>query len=171
MEKGDTIKCDPVKIETKTDRNIKPVNCRTPIPVQLHFRKAADQEIKDFLKAGIIEKCHHFTPWLSRGMFIGKKRDEETQQVKVRLVADFSPVNRILQSPNYPNEGSSSHLKMMNPKAKAFTTLDFSSGYYQIPIKEKDRDLFAFLLPQGKYGFTRLPQGTKPAGGLLQHHL
>ena len=64
LEKGDTIRCNPVKIETKTDRNIKPVNCRTPIPVQLHFRKAAGQEIKDFLKAGIIEKCHHFTPWL-----------------------------------------------------------------------------------------------------------
>ena len=136
MEKGDTIRCDPVKIETKKDQNIKPINCRTPILVQLHFRKAADQEIKDFLKAGIIEKCHHFTPWLSRGMFIGKKRDEETQQEKVRLVADFSPVHRILQSPNYPNEGSSSHLKMINPRAKAFATLDFSSGYYQIPIKE-----------------------------------
>ena len=83
--------------------------------------------------------------------------------VNVRLVADFSPVNRILKSPNYPNEGSSAHLKRINPKAKAFATLDFSSGYYQILIKEKDRDLFAFLIPQGKYRFARLPQGSKPA--------
>ena len=144
-----------MKIESKTDRNMKPLNCRTPIRIELHFRKAADQEIKDFLKVGIIEKCHHFTLWLSRGMFIGKKRDEETQQVKVRLVADFSPVNRILQSPNYPNEGSSSHLKKINPKLKAFATLDFSSGDYKIPIPRKDRGLFAFLLPQGKYHLTR----------------
>ena len=36
LEKGDTIICNPVKIEIKTDRNIKPLNCRTPIPVQLH---------------------------------------------------------------------------------------------------------------------------------------
>ena len=79
------------------------------------------------------------------------------------MVADFSPVNRILKSPNYPNEGSSAHLKRINPKAKAFTTLDLSSGYYQIPIKEKDRDLFAFLIPQGKYRFARLSQGLKPA--------
>ena len=83
-------------------------------------------------------------------MFIGKKKDKETQEVKVRLVADFSPVNRILKSPNYPNEGSSAHLKRINPRAKAFATLDFSSGYYQIHIKEKDRDLFVFLIPQGK---------------------
>ena len=62
LERGDTIRCDPVKIETKKDSNIKPINCRTPIPVQLHYRKAADREIKDFLKAGIIKTCHHHTP-------------------------------------------------------------------------------------------------------------
>ena len=45
-----------------------------------------------------------------------------------------------------------------------FATLDFSSGYYQVPIQEEDSDLFAFLLPQGKFRFTRNPQGTKPAG-------
>ena len=167
MKKCDIMKCASVKIERKNDQNIKPVNCRTPIPVQLHLRKAADQELKDFIKAGIIEKCHHFTPWLSHGMFISKKKDKESDEVKVRLVADFSPVNRVLQTPNYPNEGSSAHLKMINPKSKAFATLDFSSGYYQIPIPEKDRDLFAFLLPQGKFRFTRLPKGTKPAGDIF----
>ena len=140
MNKGDTIKCDTVKIEIKTNQNINPVNYRTPIPVQLHIRKVADPELKVFIKAGIVEKCHHFTPWLSRGMFISKKRDKETEEVKVRLVADFSPVNRILQTPNYPNEGSAAHLKMINQISKAFATLDFSSGYYQIPIPEKDRD-------------------------------
>merc|ERR1711954_1978 len=50
------------------------------------------------------------------------------------------------------------------PKSKS---LDFSSGYYQIPIKEKDRDLFTFLLPQGKYHFARLPKGTKQAGDIF----
>ena len=33
LEIGDTIRCDPVKIETKKDQNIKPINCRTPILV------------------------------------------------------------------------------------------------------------------------------------------
>ena len=80
-----------------------------------------------------------------------------------KIKADFSPVNHVLQTPNYPNEGNSAHLKMINHKSKVIATLDFSSGYYQIPIPEKDRDLFAFLLPQGKFRFTGLPQGTKPA--------
>ena len=47
LKKGDIMKCAPVKIEKTNDRNIKPVNCRTPIPVQLHLRKAADQELKE----------------------------------------------------------------------------------------------------------------------------
>ena len=100
-------------------------------------------------------------------MFISKKKEEGSQEVKVRLVADFSPVNRILKSPNYPNKGSSAHLKQINPEAKVFCTMDFSHGYYQVPIREKDCNLFAFLVPQGKYRFCRLPQGSKPASDLF----
>ena len=89
LERGNTIRCNPDRIETRKDSNIKPINCRTPIPVLAHYRKSADREIKDFLRAGIIKKCHHHTPWLSRGMFIGKRKDKESQEVKVILVADF----------------------------------------------------------------------------------
>ena len=100
-------------------------------------------------------------------MFTGKKKEEGSQEVKVRLVADFSPVNRILKSPNYPNQGSSAHLKQINPEARAFATLDSNSGYYQVPIREKYRDLFVFLIPQRKYRFCRLPQGSKPASDIF----
>ena len=85
----------------------------------------------------------------------------------MRLVADFSPVNRVLKSPNYPNEGSDAHLKQIDPSAQVFCTMDFSHGYYQVEISEKDCDLFAFLVPQGKYRFCRLAQGSKPASDLF----
>ena len=45
--------------------------------------------------------------------------------------------------------------------------MDFSHCYYQVEISEKDRDLFAFLVPQGKYRFCRLAQGSKPASDLF----
>ena len=99
-------------------------------------------------------------------MFVPMKPDEKTGEVKCRLLADFTPVNRI-PTQNFPNEGSSAHLKQINPKSRVFETLYFSLGYYQIPIHEKDRDLFAFLLPQGKFRFTRNPQGTKSAGDIF----
>merc|ERR1711954_455845 len=139
----------------------------TPVPVPDHYRKSADKQIGDFLRPGIIKRCHHHTPWLSRGLFIGKKNKKDSQEVKVRLVADFSLVNRVLKSPNYPNKGSDAHLKQISPEARVFCTMDFSHGYYQVPIREKDHNLFAFLVPQGKYRFCRLPQGSKPTSDLF----
>ena len=93
---------------------------------------------------------------------------EETREGQPRVEgADFKDVNRVLKSPNYPNEGSDSHLKQIDPSAQVFCTLDFSHGYYQVEIDERDSDLFSFIVPQGKYRFCRLAQGSKPASDLF----
>merc|ERR1712081_150239 len=166
LEKGDKVRCPPVRIETIKNTKVKPINCRVPAPVPAHYRKASDKLIRDFLKAGIIERCHHHTPWLSRSLFVSKKQ-EEGKELKVRLVADFKDVNMVLKSPNYPNEGSKSLLKQIDPKAQVFCTMGFSHGYYQIEVDKRDRDLFAFVIPQGKYRFCRLAQGSKPGSDLF----
>merc|ERR1711954_529444 len=70
LEKGDKVRCPPVRIETIKKKKVKPINCRVSAPVPAHYRKASDKLIRDFLKAGIIERCHHHTPWLSRGLFV-----------------------------------------------------------------------------------------------------
>ena len=87
--------------------------------------------------------------------------------MKVRLVADFKDVNMVIKSPNYPNEGSESLLKQIDPEAQVFCTLDFSHCYYQVEIDKRDHDLFSFVIPQGKYSFCRLAQGSKPASTLF----
>ena len=58
-------------------------------------------------------------------------------------------------------------LKQIDLKARVFATLDFSSGYYQVPIKKEDGDLFAILLQRGKYRFCRTTQGSKLAGNIF----
>ena len=73
----------------------------------------------------------------------------------MRLVPDFKDVNRVLKSPNYPNEGSDAHLKQIDPSAQVFCTMDFSHGYYQVEIDKRDCDLFSFLVPKGKCRFCR----------------
>ena len=57
-------------------------------------------------------------------------------------------------------EGSAAILKKLNPDEGYFCTIDLSSGYHQIELAEESRDLFAVVLPNGKYRFTVLPQGT-----------
>ena len=37
---------------------------------------------------------------------------------------------------------------------------DLLSGYYQIPVAEKDKEKTAFITPDGLYEFTRMPQGV-----------
>merc|ERR1711954_16097 len=146
LEKGDKVRCPPVRIETIKNAKVNPINCRVPAPVPAHYRKASDKLIRDFLKAGIIERCHHHTPWLSRGLLVSKK-EEEGKELKVRLVADFKDVNMVLKSPNYPNKGSESLLKQIDPEAQVFCTMDFSHSYYQVEIDKRDRDLFSFVIP------------------------
>ena len=156
-----------MKIETKSDEKIKPVNCCVPVPIPLHLRKAADKELKALLDAGVLEKYHHWTPWLSKGLFVVKKPDSERGEVICRLVADFFQVHQVLETPNYPNKGSRTLLKQIDSKAKVFATLNFSSGYYQVPIKKEDQDLCAILLPQGQFRLCRTANSTKPAGDIF----
>ena len=73
LKKEDVIKCPPVVIETIKDSKITPTNCHVPTPVPIHLRKAANEELHNLISAGVLEKCNHHTPWLSRGMFIAKK--------------------------------------------------------------------------------------------------
>ena len=71
--------------------------------------------------------------------------------MKVRMVADFRNLNKILKRPGVPVEGSTQLLKRMNPAHRYFGVLDMTSGYNQIQIPEQYRDLFTIILPQGKY--------------------
>ena len=57
--------------------------------------------------------------------------------MKVRMVSDFRPVNRVLKRPGYPMEGSAAILKKLNPDEGYFCTIDLSSGYHQIELAEE----------------------------------
>ena len=165
LEKSDRINMPPMKIETiKGADRIRRTNFMTAIETPLHLQSAANEELQKMLKAGFIEPCHHSTEWCARSFFVTKPN---SQPLKVRLVSDFRGVNRILKRPGYPMEGSSLLLKRLNPNETVFCTIDLSSGYHQVQIAEESRDLFSIILPQGKFRFCVLPQGSSPASDLF----
>ena len=49
---------------------LEPENVKTPIPVPLHLRKAADAELRRAIKGGWLKPVHHATTWCATGMFV-----------------------------------------------------------------------------------------------------
>ena len=150
---------EPIKIEVREDLDITPVNITNTAEIPIHLRSAAERELERNIKSDVIEKVDHATEWSSRGFFV-KKQGKPEDPISVRLVTDFRPVNKILRRPGYPNEGSAQLIKRIPADARCFAVLDLTSGFFQCALPEAYRDLFAFVLPMGKFRYKRLPQGT-----------
>ena len=57
---------EPIRLDINTESNIEPENVKTPIPIPLHLRKAADEELRRALKGGWLEPVHHATTWCDK---------------------------------------------------------------------------------------------------------
>lgn len=67
----------------------------------------------------------------------------------------------------YPIPAITSTLSSLG-KAKYFTTLDLTSGFYQIHMKESDIPKTAFSTLNGKYELIHLPIGLKNSPAIFQ---
>ena len=53
---------------------------------------------------------------------------------------------------------------MVKPESKHFAKLDAIQGYFQIPLDEESSKLTTFLLPMGRFRYTRAPMGLNASG-------
>ena len=53
-------------------------------------------------------------------------------------------------------------------RAKKITTLDLKSGYWQIPLIEKDKEKTFFTCHRGLYDYNVMPFGLAIAPGIFQ---
>ena len=159
---GRVMKDAVMTIELRDDIPIKPVHVNVPRAVPAHKKKAADELIQQLIKDDIIEPIPITEPteWCSYGMFVAKPNDPNA----VRLVTDYSPVNKFIKRSVNPFSSTRDIIRAIPPNKKYFATLDAKHGYFQVLLEKESRNYTAFLLESGRYRYKRGPQGMVTTG-------
>lgn len=133
-------------INTGDSAPIKQHPYRTPI-VQ---REKIAQLIKQMQQQGIVKpSC---SPWASPVVLVPKK-DGST-----RFCVDYRRLNTVTKKDVYPLPHIDDILDTLG-RAKYFTTLDLSAGYWQVELDPESRAKTAFTSHCGLYEFMRMPFG------------
>ena len=148
FSKGDT---DPgtftaVKhqIDTGNSRPIKQRMRRTP----LGYDNEEQEHLEKPLKAGVIKpSC---SEWASTSVLVGKRDGS------VRWCIDLPKLNDVTVKDCYTLPLLQDCIDALEV-CRYFTTLDMTSGYYQLEVAEEDRDKTAFVTKYGLFSFRIMP--------------
>jgi len=79
-------------------------------------------------------------------------------------------LNRAIKREYYPLP-TIEELTIRLGKAKVFTVLDASNGFWQVPLDEKSSKLTCFNTPFGRYRWLRMPFGLNSAPEVWQRRM
>ena len=150
------MKGGPMRIHFRDDKEVKPIHVARTKQIPASLQGEADRIINDLLSKGIISRVHEPTKWVSPAFFVPKGDPKEG---KLRLVTDYSHLNRYVQRPVHPFPSAKEIMRKIPPGAQYFMKCDAVSGYFQIELDERDRHFTTFLLPNGRFMYNRAPHG------------
>lgn len=130
-------------------------------PIKLPLRRQAmakidiiDDQITTMLDQGIIRPSN--SSWAFREVLVDKKDGTP------RFCVDYRRLNAITTKDAYPLPRLDDSLDGMGG-AQWFCTLDLASGYWQVPMAEKDKGKTAFATRQGLFEYNVMPFGLTNA--------
>ena len=166
MEENETIFTDAPGITELVKHEIKlttsqPIRVK-PYPIPFSQARVVEDEVRKMLASGVVEPSS--SPYCAPLLLVRKSAGSN------RPVVDFRLLNKATVFNAEP---------MPNPEAifaslsgdKFFSKLDFTKGYWQIPMKDEDKEKTAFSSSLGLLQFRRMPFGLVNAGATyIQPH-
>ena len=153
-------------IEMEKSEKIQPIRINTgdAAPIATRFgrkspkqRDAIEAQVQEMLDAGVIEPSK--SPWCSPVVLVTKKGTD-----KLRFCVDYRRLNEVTVTEKFPIPLTADAIDTLSG-SKFFSTLDFNSAYWQLPLHHRSRVKTAFSTLSGHYHFRKLPFGLKNAVG------
>ncbi|KAM9999378.1 hypothetical protein ACTFIZ_002933 [Dictyostelium cf. discoideum] len=121
-----------------------------------------EEYIKDALEKGIIEKSD--SSQYGSPIVLSRKND------KIRFCVNYKKLNDLTIKDRYPLPLISDCWYYLKD-AKVFSKIDLTSGYYQIKMKEEDKDKTTFVSHMGQFRYTVMPFGLCNAPATFQRYM
>lgn len=137
-----------------------------PRPFRLPYRKIPPSQFQDVRQmltemeaAGVIRPSK--SPYASPVVVVTKKDGS------LRLCIDYRKLNSCSTRDAFPLPRIEEALESLG-QAKYFSTLDLTSGYWQVEVAEHDKHKTAFSTPMGLFEANRMPFGLQNAPSTFQ---
>ena len=153
----------PGEYEIKIEEPVSPT-IHPPRRIPHMLKDKVKDELKRMEARGIITKVEQPTKWVNPMVVVKKPNGD------VRIFPDPVDLNKVIQREHYPLKTVEEVAASLG-NANIFSTLDATSGFYQIKLTEFRTWLTTFNTPFGRYKFERLPFGFVSAPEVFQRNL
>ena len=148
----------PLEIEVKDQKPVKEKQRTIPFKA----RDEVERQIEEMLEGGIIRESR--SEYASPCVLVRKRNG------KLRICVDYRRLNQLIKDDAYPMQKTQEIIDRLGG-FNLYSTIDLSSGYYQLPLEEASKHLTAFTINDQLYEFNVLPFGLKVAPAMFSRSM